>query len=115
MGKEGDSSRGLSVCKGCIQGKQKWWTAEGKQRFVNLKTEKGRIQDTAGKRISNGPSNPKPRMEVKTRCKEMCKTNSDTSDSEFTPTKLANLQGKVTAKVEGNAMQSHWSQTILYC
>jgi hypothetical protein len=59
--------------------------AEGKQRIVTLTAEKKRIQDLAGKRRPIGPSNNKPRKEVKTCVTELYTTKSDISDSDFTP------------------------------
>jgi len=43
-----------------------------------------RIQERAGRRRQNGPSNPKTRKEVKTCVTQLYKTNSDMSDSDFT-------------------------------
>jgi hypothetical protein len=52
---------------------------------VTLTAEKKLIQDLAGKRRPNGPSNNKSRKEVKTCVTGLYTTNSDLSYSDFTP------------------------------
>jgi hypothetical protein len=89
FGKEGDS-RGCSyIFNDCTQRKQKWWTAERKIKNCDSDTSEGRYSGTCcqekTKRDSQSQTKvPKPRKKVQTCVATLYKTDSDTSDSEFT-------------------------------